>query len=243
MSAALIDKAFEIAEPHILALYAKLEQHVEAGNPCCPATGGDNLDILERLAGNVQRIGRRGTNDDGGAVLVVVEYWNIHSLTADFLDDEAIRRFDVFKVDRAEGRLERTDDIGQLLRVWLIQLDVEAVDIGEFLEEDGLALHHRLGRKRADIAKAQNSGAIGDNGDKIPTRGIVEGGIGVGLDFEAGLGHAGAVGAGKVAAVGERLGGPDLELSGFGKAMIVQRRLTQRVALIVRHGAPRLNLV
>jgi hypothetical protein len=43
-----------------------------------------------------------------------------------------------------EGGLERGDDLDQLLRVALLHLDVDGVDAGELLEEDGLPLHHRL---------------------------------------------------------------------------------------------------
>ena len=46
-------------------------------------------------------------------------------------------------------------------------LDVEDVDAGEFLEQDRLAFHHRLGGQRADIAEAEHGGAVGDHGDEI----------------------------------------------------------------------------
>ncbi len=85
-------------------------------------------------------------DDDGGAVLVVVEDRDVHPLAASFSDDEALGRLDVLQVDRAEGGLQRDDDLDQLVGIGLVQFDVEAVDIGEFLEQDRLALHHRLGR-------------------------------------------------------------------------------------------------
>ena len=43
------------------------------------------------------------------------------------------------------GRLQRRHDLDELVGVQAIDLDVEHVDAGEFLEEDGLAFHHRLG--------------------------------------------------------------------------------------------------
>ena len=49
----------------------------------------------------------------------------------------------------------------------LVDLDVEDVDAGELLEQDGLALHHRLGGERADGAQAQHRGAVGDHADEI----------------------------------------------------------------------------
>jgi hypothetical protein len=131
-------------------------------------------------------------------------------------DDETIRRLDVFEVDRAEGGFQRADDLGQLFGVGLVHLEVETVDIGEFLEEDRLALHHRLGGQRADIAEAQHGGAVRDHRDEVAARGIA-GRIGrVGLDFKARLGHAGGIGARQIAPVGQRLGRPDLQFPGFG---------------------------
>jgi hypothetical protein len=73
----------------------------------------------------------------------------------------------------------------------LVHLEVETVDIGEFLEEHRLALHHRLGGQRADIAEPQHGAAVGDHRDEVAARGI-PGRVGrIGLDFKAGLGHAG----------------------------------------------------
>ena len=68
----------------------------------------------------MQRVGRRRPHDDGGAVLVVVKDRDVHALAAEPFDDEAVGRLDVLEVDRAEGGLERADDIGQLLGVGLV---------------------------------------------------------------------------------------------------------------------------
>ena len=73
---------------------------------------------------------------------------------------------------RAEGRLERGDDVDQLLRIALVELDVEAVDAGELLEQHRLAFHHRLGGERADGAQAEHRGAVGHHGDQVGARGV-----------------------------------------------------------------------
>ena len=86
------------------------------------------------------------------------------------LDLEAFRRLDVLEVDAAEGRLERGDHVDELVDVLLVDLDVEDVDAGELLEQDRLALHHRLGGERADVAEAEHGGAVGDHGDEILAR-------------------------------------------------------------------------
>ena len=67
-------------------------------------------------------------------------------------------------------RLEACDDVDELLRVALVDLDVEDVDAGELLEEDALPLHHRLGGERADVAEAEHGGSVGDHRDEIAAR-------------------------------------------------------------------------
>ena len=121
-------------------------------------------------------------------------------------DLEAFRRLDVFEIDAAEGRLQRRDDLDQLLGSVRVDLEVEHVDAGEFLEQDRLAFHHRLGRQRTDIAEAEHGGAVGDDRDQIAARGSSAASRGIGDDRLAGRGHARRIGERQVALVAERLG-------------------------------------
>ena len=228
----------QIAEPDILAPHAQFQQHVQAGDARRPAARRDDLDLVEPLACHMQRIGGCCPHDDGRAMLVIVKDRNVHPLAAQLFDDETVGGLDVFKVDRAEGGFQRTDDRRQLYRIGLVQLDVETVDIGEFLEQNRLAFHHRLGRQRANVAQAQHGGAVGDHSHKIAARGIAAGRGGIVLDFQTGLGHAGRIGAAQVAAIGQRLGGPDLELSGLREFVIIQRRLPETVVARLVHQNP-----
>ena len=142
--AAMMNQARQIAQPDILAPHAQLQQHVQAGDARRPAASGDDLDPVKPFARDMQRIGGRRPHDDGRAMLVIVEHRNVHPLAAQLFDDEAVGGLDVFQIDRAKGGFQRTDDGRQLYRVRLVQLDVETVDIGEFLEQNRLAFHHRL---------------------------------------------------------------------------------------------------
>ena len=100
-------------------------------------------------------------------MLVVVEDGNIHPLTTDFLNDETLWRFDVFKVDCAKCWLEGANDIRQLFRVGFVHFDVKAIDGCELLEQNRLAFHHGFGRKRTDVTQTQNRCPVGDNRNQI----------------------------------------------------------------------------
>ena len=171
--------------------------------------------MIDRLAGQLERVGHRGRDDDRGAVLIVVEDGNAHAGLRLLLDVETFGALDVLEVDSPEGRLEGDDDVDQPVDVGLRHLDVEHVDAGEFLEEDRLALHHRLGGERSDRAEAEHGGAVGEDGDEILARGVDRSRLGIGCDGLAGECDAGRIGERQVALVGERLRRHDLELSGL----------------------------
>ena len=122
------------------------------------------------------------------------------------LDLEAFRRLDVLEVDRAEGWLQRGDDLDQPVRIALVDLDIEGVDAGELLEQDRLAFHDGLGGERTDRAQAEHGGAVADHADEIAARrqiGRLERILG---DQLRGRGDAGGVGERQVPLVGERFG-------------------------------------
>ena len=95
-----------------------------------------------------------------------------------------------------------------------VELEIEDVDVGELLEEAGLALHHRLAGERADVAQPQHGRAVGDDRDEVAARRVLPGHLGVGGDLEARLGDAGRVRERQIALRDERLGRDDLELPG-----------------------------
>ena len=140
-------------------------------------------------------------------MLVVVEHRNLHALAQLALHIKTIRRLDVFEVDAAKSRLQRGDDVHQLVQVVLfVNLDVKHINTGKLLEQNRLALHHRLGCQRADIAQAQDGGAIGNHRYQIAPAGVFEDGVGVFGDFLARRSNAGRIGQRQVMLV-DQLGG------------------------------------
>ena len=129
------------------------------------------------------------------------------------------------------------DRADHLLDLGRVDLDVEDVDAGELLEQDGLAFHHRLGGQRADIAQAEHRGAVGDDRDEVLAGGELGGFRGIVDDRLAGGGDAGRIGQRQVALVAERLGRLDLELTGPGLAVIDERARAQIVRESAFHSA------
>jgi hypothetical protein len=68
--------------------------------------------------------------------------------------------------------------VDELVDVLGVDLEIDGIDIGKALEQHRLALHHRLGRQRAEIAEAQNGGAVGDHRHHVAFGGVIEGALG-----------------------------------------------------------------
>jgi hypothetical protein len=145
-SAALPDRAGEIGEPNVTARQTQIDEQVDTSQRRGTCAANHQLDLLDALAHDLESVENGGGDDDGGAMLVVVEYRDLHALTQLALDIEALGCLDVFQVDSTEGWLQRRDHLDQLVRIPLIDLDVEHVDAGELLEQYRLAFHHRLCR-------------------------------------------------------------------------------------------------
>jgi hypothetical protein len=152
-----------------------------------------------------------------------MEHRDVHALAQLLLDVEALGRLDVLEVDAAQRGLQRRDDVDQLVGVVLGQLDVEHVDAGEFLEQAALAFHHRLGGQRADVAQAQHGRAVGDDAHQVAARRVLVGQRRVGLDVQAGIGHARRIGQRQVALVQQGLGRGDRDLALDGRAVVLAR--------------------
>jgi len=234
--AAFVHHARQIGHPDVLARQSELDQQLQAGQGGCASARGDELDVLDVLADDFETVEQGGAHHDGGAVLVVVEDGDLHPLAQLALDVEAVGCLDVLEVDAAEGGFERGDHFDQAIGVLLVDLDVEDVDVGELLEEDGLAFHHRLGSQRADVAQAQHGGAVGDHGHEVAAAGVLEGVGGVLDDLLARCGDAGGVGQGEVTLVGELLGGTDRELAGCRQLVVLERGLFEFGSFLLRCG-------
>ncbi len=179
-----------VGDQYVLAPQAEAHQQVEAGDRRGSGPGTHQFRLGDVLADKAQPVQHRGGGDDRGAVLVVVEHRDLQPVPQLALDVEALGRLDVLEIDAAKGRLERGDDVDQLVRIVLVEFDVEDVDAGELLEETPLAFHHRFAGERTDISQAQHRGAVGHHADQVAARRQRVSLTRVANDFVARLGHA-----------------------------------------------------
>src|SRR5690606_17669920 len=153
-----------------------------------------------------------GGDANGGAVLIVVENRNAHALAQLALDIKAFGCLDVLKVDTAECGLKAGNDVDEAIGVVFVDLDIEHVDIGELLEQNGLAFHDGLGSERPDVAQPEHGGAVGDDTHQVAAPRVLKGVLRVVDDFFACRSHPGRIGERQVALTGKLLGGRDGDL-------------------------------
>ena len=157
LRAAAIDHALGVAQHDVARLEADRLDEIEAGDAGRAGAVADEPRGLDVAAGQLQGVDHAGGGDDRRAVLVVMEHRNVHQLAQPLLDDEAFRRLDVLEIDAAERRPEIAHALMNSSGILGVDLQIDRIDIGEALEQDRLALHHRLGGERPEIAEARES--------------------------------------------------------------------------------------
>ena len=166
----------------------------------CTRNGGSagtvhhNLHVGDVLARHLQRVLQSSSRDDGCAVLVVVHHGNIERLLQAFLYIETLRCLDVLEVDAAEGRSNAFHGLAELLRVFLIYLNIKHVDAAVDFEQQTLTLHHRLAAQRTDVAKSQHRRTIRDHSHEVALVRVLISCIAVALYLQTRIGHAGRIG-------------------------------------------------
>ncbi len=190
----------------MLAFHTRRNKHLCTADAGGPGAIDDNLDVLKLLAHDLAAVHQAGGCNDGGSVLVVVENGNIALLDQLLLDLEALRSLDVLEVHTTEGRGHSLYHGDDLIRVLLIQLDVEHIDVGESLEQDTLAFHDRFAGQSSTVTKTENGCPIGNDSNQVSLGGVLIGILGVGFNGQNRLCNSGRVSQTEVAG----------SLAGFG---------------------------
>ena len=127
-------------------------------------------------------------------MLVIVENGDVTHLLQAALNFKAPGSGDILQVDAAERAGDVIHGLDKLIHVLGLDTKRERIHIGKALEEHALALHDGHAGLGADVTQSQHGGAIGDDGHQVMATGQLIALLGVLLDLQAGLGHAGGVG-------------------------------------------------
>ena len=225
LGAVLVDHALGVAEDDVFGCKTHRLDEFDAGNRRGSRAVADELGGLEIAARQMQRIDEAGCGDDRRAMLVVMEDRDVHDLAQALLDDEALGRLDILEIDAAEGGAEKAHAIDEFVRILGIDFEVDGIDVGETLEEDGLAFHHGLGGECAEIAETENGGAVGNHRHHVATRGVIECAARIFSDRLDRHGHTRRIGQREIALGCHRLGGRNLEFTGPSARMKIERFL------------------
>jgi hypothetical protein len=105
------------------------------------------------------------------------------------------------------------DGLHELVRVLGVHEHRVGVDVAEGLQQHRLALHHRQGGERADVAEPEHRGAVGDDRHRVGLDGESVGGRRVVGDQPADVGDAGGVDQRQVARTMDLPGHLDADLA------------------------------
>ena len=152
-------------------MQAHAYQQVNAGNTGGACAGDDKFYIFEFLINDTQAIINSSGSNNSRAMLVVVEYRNLHALAEFFLNHKAFGCLDIFKVNTTKGGFQRGDNVYQLIDISLVHFNIKHINIGKLFKQDSLAFHYRFRGQWANIAQPQYRSTIGNDRNQIASRG------------------------------------------------------------------------
>ena len=183
------DHALRVEHQDILLLGT--DGHIEfgAGNGGSTGTVHHDLHLGDVLADHLQCVLQSGSRDDGRTVLVVMHHGDVECALQAVFDVEALRSLDVLKVDTTESGGNLLHGLAELLGILFGHLNIEYIDATVDLEEQSLTFHHGFSAHSTDVAKTEYGGTVRDNGHEVTLVGVLEGSVGILLNFETGECH------------------------------------------------------
>ncbi len=84
-----------------------------------------NSCIFDLSPGQVAGIYEAGKADNCCPMLVVVEHRDVHQLLESVLNDEAVGRFDILKVDATKAWAQITNTVDKIVGIFAVNADVD----------------------------------------------------------------------------------------------------------------------
>ena len=143
VAAAFVQDALAVDHHALLAVGAEGEDEAADGHVGGAAADEGDLHVFHLAADDLERVDEAGQGDAGRALLVVVPARG-SALGAQCVEDaEALGLGDVLEVDAAQARLHELDELDELVGVFGVDHQREAVHAAEVLVEERLAFHDR----------------------------------------------------------------------------------------------------
>src|SRR5579875_1872222 len=96
------DDAMLVAHCDLLASHAETPVMIRTSNGRRARSAEDHPHFINFLSRELQSVQKRRAGDDGGAVLIVVEYRNRQGFAQRLLNHEAFWSFDILQIDAAK---------------------------------------------------------------------------------------------------------------------------------------------
>ena len=119
---------------------------------------------------------------------------NIEALLQTLFDIEAFWCLDILQVDTTKGGGDTLHGFAELLRILFCHFDIKHVDTTVDLEEQTFTLHHGFAAHGTDVTQAEHGCAVRDHCHQVTLIGVLVGIVGILLNLQTGIGHAGRVG-------------------------------------------------
>ena len=158
--------------------------------------GYSNLPFI--FAYNPEGVHQSGQGDRRRTLGVIVPNRDFGFSPQRIQDAETFWLGNIFQIDPAKRGLQQQYRFDEIVGIFGIQADGEAINSTQKFVKQHLAFHHRDGGLGTNVAQAQNSGSIADNGHAIPLVGVVVYSLRVGLNVAAGRSYAWRIPNGKI---------------------------------------------
>jgi hypothetical protein len=157
---ALVNYALRVEKETLVGISPSFDHELQARDTSGSSAVDHDLDILNILLLDLERVDETSEAHDGSTVLIVMENWNVHHFLELLLNIKAVWALDVLQVDTGEAWRKILDTVDEIIWVLGVDTEVNTLNSSEFVEQNRLSLHDGLGGQSADIAEAQDCSTI-----------------------------------------------------------------------------------